>query len=47
MDLGLQDKVAVVTGGALGIGRMIVEVLSEEGCKVAIADIEAKMERIC
>jgi NAD(P)-dependent dehydrogenase (short-subunit alcohol dehydrogenase family) len=37
----LQDKVAVVTGGAAGIGRGIVEALLEEGTRVVIADIEA------
>lgn len=35
----LKDRVAIVTGGAQGIGRAIAEKLSEEGAAVAVADI--------
>ncbi len=36
MDLGLKGKVALVSGGASGIGEFIVRTLIEEGCLVGI-----------
>lgn len=38
----LRGKVAVVTGGALGLGRATVIRMAEEGAAVAIADLLAK-----
>jgi 3-oxoacyl-[acyl-carrier protein] reductase len=46
MDLGLEGKSAIVTGGSLGIGTAIAIALAREGCNVAINyrrhDAEAK-----
>lgn len=42
-NLPLQDKVAVVTGSARGIGRVIAETLAQRGAKVLIADLRAEM----
>ena len=36
----LQDRVAIVTGGAMGIGRGIVEEFLSEGARVVIADVD-------
>ena len=36
MDLGLHNKVAVVTGASRGLGLAIAESLAREGCKLAI-----------
>jgi 3-oxoacyl-[acyl-carrier protein] reductase len=36
MDLGLRDKVAIVTGASRGIGRAIALGLADEGCHVVL-----------
>ena len=38
---GVKDRVAVVTGGANGLGREIALVLARAGAKVAVGDLEA------
>jgi 3-oxoacyl-[acyl-carrier protein] reductase len=40
MDLGLKDKVAIVTGSARGLGAATARRLAEEGAKVVITDIQ-------
>lgn len=42
MELGLQGKTVIVTGGASNIGKAISEGLHEEGANVVIADIDVK-----
>src|ERR1700754_2373392 len=39
----LEDKVAIVTGSARGIGRATAELLSEQGAKVLINDLDADL----
>ena len=51
MDLGLKDKVIIVTGGAKGIGAAIVSLLAAEGAEVVIvgrkaADNQKKLDEV-
>jgi 3-oxoacyl-[acyl-carrier protein] reductase len=51
VDLGLRDRVALVTGASKGIGFGIARTLSEEGAKVAVSSrsrerIEASAEEV-
>jgi NAD(P)-dependent dehydrogenase (short-subunit alcohol dehydrogenase family) len=44
MDLRLEDKVAVITGGASGLGRCTAEYMRREGVRLLLADVdEAKL----
>lgn len=42
MDLGIRDRVALVTGGARSLGKADADVLAAEGCRVAIVDLNAE-----
>ena len=41
MDLGIQDRVAVVTAASRGMGKAIAQSLAAEGCKLAICSRDA------
>ncbi|MBC1474592.1 D-threitol dehydrogenase [Listeria grandensis] len=45
-NFALTDQVAVVTGGASGIGRAIVELFFEKGARVVLVDIKADVAEI-
>jgi NAD(P)-dependent dehydrogenase (short-subunit alcohol dehydrogenase family) len=40
MDLGIKDKVVLITGGARGLGRVDALQFAAEGCRVALCDID-------
>ena len=41
----LQDKIAIVTGAASGLGKAIATLYAKEGAKVVIADLDGKAAR--
>jgi 3-oxoacyl-[acyl-carrier protein] reductase len=43
VDLGLKDRIAVVTGSTRGLGRAAAEALAQEGCSIAVLarDVDA------
>ena len=46
MELELEGQVAVVTGGASGIGLACARRLAREGCRVALWDLSAKVKDV-
>jgi len=43
MDLGLKDKVALITGAAQGIGKAISMKLAQNGVNIAVCDIDENL----
>lgn len=48
MDLQLKDKVAVITGGSIGIGLAVAEALAKEGVHLALCARNAeRLQEVC
>lgn len=45
MDLGLKDKVVIVTGGPHGLGKTICMLLAEEGAKVGVNCLPSLLDK--
>ncbi len=45
MKVDLQDKIVLITGAAMGIGRKTAEIFSANGAKVVVADIDEEAAR--
>jgi NAD(P)-dependent dehydrogenase (short-subunit alcohol dehydrogenase family) len=43
MELGLNQKVALITGGASGLGRMTAEYMRRDGVKLVLADLNTDL----
>lgn len=46
MTAGTNDKVAVVTGAAMGIGRGVAEMLTRRGYRVALFDVDGSVGQV-
>ncbi|MCX5758780.1 MAG: SDR family NAD(P)-dependent oxidoreductase, partial [Candidatus Hydrogenedentes bacterium] len=45
MSAGVQGKIAIVTGGAQGIGKSIAETFAREGATVVLSDVKTEQAR--